>query len=206
LILESKYVTSSLSATERAMMPVVRVNDAAFADLGVISKWLGTDTPALTIDAVIRRTMESLGLERDEEVPEAAGGRADDRMDFETAPGLAFTKINAATVGGVPLKNPNWASLLLATIEQVKGTGLTAEQLARELQIPAKASVYVDDGFRFHSNLGLSVQGQSAADAWKEVDRLATKWGVPVAVEFQWRQNEKAQHPGRVAVLRSGKV
>jgi hypothetical protein len=48
------------------------------------------------------------------------------------------------------------------------------------------------------------VQGQSASDCWKEVDRLAKKWRIPVSVEFWWRQNPKAQHPGRTGVLRSG--
>lgn len=56
----------------------------------------------------------------------------------------------------------------------------------------------------YHADLGISVQGQSAADAWKEIDRLAKKWSIPVSVEFSWRQNPKAQHPGRIGLLRSG--
>jgi hypothetical protein len=48
------------------------------------------------------------------------------------------------------------------------------------------------------------VQGQSAQDCWKEVDRLAKKWRIPVSVEFWWRQNPKAQFPGKTGVLRSG--
>ena len=49
------------------------------------------------------------------------------------------------------------------------------------------------------------MQGKSAPDCWKEVDRLAKKWRIPVSVEFQWRQNPKAQFPGKTGVLRSGK-
>ncbi len=74
----------------------------------------------------------------------------------------------------------------------------------RELAVPTKATSYEDEGYRFFPELGISVQGQSAAEAWKEVDRLAKKWRIPVTVEFVWRQNPKAQNPGKAGVLRSG--
>ena len=60
--------------------------------------------------------------------------------------------------------------------------------------------------YTYQSHLGISVQGQSAADAWKEVDRLAKKWRVPITVEFMWRQKSKAQYPGKNGLLRSGKT
>ncbi|TIL65361.1 MAG: hypothetical protein E5Y77_22410 [Mesorhizobium sp.] len=49
------------------------------------------------------------------------------------------------------------------------------------------------------------LQGQSATDAWKEVDRLARKFGIPVGVRFQWRESPKAQHPGKIGLIRSGR-
>jgi hypothetical protein len=60
------------------------------------------------------------------------------------------------------------------------------------------------DGYKFYPELGISVQGQSAMDAWKEVSRLAQKFRIPVEVRFQWRDNDKAQHPGKVGVIRAG--
>jgi hypothetical protein len=92
----------------------------------------------------------------------------------------------------------------LAVIAQVKAKGAEGERLVRELAIPAKAEKYEEEGFKFHPDLGISVQGQSASDAWKEVDRLAKKWRIPVTVEFWWRQNPKAQYPGKTGVLSSG--
>ena len=47
------------------------------------------------------------------------------------------------------------------------------DKLVRELHIPSKAEPYEEEGFKYHPDLGISVQGQSASDAWKEVDRLA---------------------------------
>ena len=54
------------------MMPVVRINDATFADLKSIATWFGTKTPSETIDRIVREAMEQLGMERDDEPEEVA--------------------------------------------------------------------------------------------------------------------------------------
>ena len=104
------------------------------------------------------------------------------------------------------MHRPRWSSILLAVIAHLKGKGFEGEKLVRELGIPARAARFEDEGFKYYPDLGVSVQGQSASDAWKEVDRLARKWRIPVTVEFWWRQNPKAQYPGRTGILRSGNV
>lgn len=186
------------------MMPVVRINDATFADLKSIAAWFGTRTPSETIDQVVREVMERLGMERDE-APEATSAATDGGvMEFQNVPGLAFTKPLSASVNGKAIHNPRWSAILLTIIAQIKARGFEADKLVSELHIPAKAKRYEDEGFKYHPALGISIQGQSAADAWKEVDRLANKWRIPVTVEFFWRQNSKAQYPGRTGMLRSG--
>jgi hypothetical protein len=186
------------------MMPVVRINDATFTDLSTLKTWFGTKTPSETIDRIVREAMEQLGMERDDEPDEAAPTTSDGAMQFDTAPGLAFTKPLAASINGKSLHSPRWSAILLAMIAQMKAKGFEGEKLVRELATPAKAERYEDEGFKYHPDLGISVQGQSASDAWKEVDRLAKKWRIPVTVEFWWRQNPKAQYPGKTGVLRSG--
>jgi uncharacterized protein (DUF2252 family) len=98
----------------------------------------------------------------------------------------------------------NWAYLLLAMIAAVKAKGLAGSKLVSELQVPAKATQYSNEGYKYYPELGISVQGQAAQDAWKETERIAAKWAIPVEVEFQWRQHAKAQHPGRSGFLRAG--
>lgn len=186
------------------MMPVVRVSDATFADLSALKTWFGTKTPGDTIDRVVRETMEQLGMERDNETDEVVATTSTGAMHFGTAPGLSFTKPLSASINGRSVHSPRWSSILLTMIGQVKAKGVEGEKLVRELAVPAKAERYEDDGFKYHADLGISVQGQSASDAWKEVNRLAKKWGIPVTVEFWWRQNPKAQHPGRTGLLKSG--
>lgn len=186
------------------MMPVIRINDATFADLSTLKTWYGTKTPSETIDQIVRKAMDELGLERDDEPDAPMTMTSGSAMQFDAAPGLAFTKPLAASINGKALSKPRWSSILLAMIAQVKAKGFEGEKLVRELAIPAKAEQYEEEGFTYHPTLGISVQGQSASDAWKEVDRLANKWRIPVMVEFWWRQNPKAQYPGKTGVLHSG--
>ena len=186
------------------MMPVVRINDATFADISTLKTWFGTKSPSETIDHIVKEVMDKLGIERDDELEGVTVASTDGALVFDAAPSLTFTKPMKAEINDKPIQNPNWASILHVMIAQVKAKGFEGEKLVRELGVPSKAANYEHDGFRYFTDLGISVQGQSAADAWKEVDRLAKKWRVPVTVEFSWRQNPKAQHPGKVGILRSG--
>lgn len=185
-------------------MPVVRINDATFADLSTLKVWLGTKTPSETLDQLVRDAMDRLGLERDEHPDDIALPAVGEAMQFDRAPGLAFTKPMSATIDGKLIDRPTWSSILLEMICQVKSKGVEGEKLVRELSIPTKSTPYEDEGFRYHPKLGISVQGQSASDAWKQVDLLATKWRIPVTVEFLWRANPKAQYPGKSGILRAG--
>ncbi|MES3093869.1 hypothetical protein O6027_19950 [Sphingomonas aerolata] len=186
------------------MMPVLRIDDATFAGLSTLKTWFGTKTPSDTIERVVREAMDQLGFERDDEPDAEVVVSAEGAMEFAEAPGLTFTKPLAASLNGKAIQSPRWSSILLAMIAHLKAAGVSSEQLVRELHIPVKVGSYVNEGFRYHHSLGISLQGQSAADAWKEIDRLARKWKVPVTVEFWWRQNSKAQYPGRTGILRSG--
>lgn len=186
------------------MMPVVRINDATFANLSTLRVWFRLKTPSETIDRIVQEAMEQLGMERDDEPEAAPTVTSDGPMHFDTAPGLAFTKPLKASINGKALHSPRWSSILLTMIAQVKAKGCEGERLVRELGIPARAVQYEEEGFSYHPDLGISVQGQSAADCWKEAARLANKWRIPVSVEFWWRQNPKAQHPGKTGLLRSG--
>ena len=186
------------------MMPVVRINDATFIDLSTLKTWFGTKSPSETIDRIVREAMEQLGIERDDEAEDVAITPTTGAKVFDTAPSLTFTKPIKASINGTTIPNPNWASILHVMLEQMKAKGFVGERLVKELAIPTRTAKYEEDGYRYIPELGVSVQGQSAADAWKEIDRLGKKWRIPVNVEFVWRQNPKAQHPGKAGVLRSG--
>jgi len=188
------------------MMPVIRISDAIFVDLKSVATWLGTDTPSQTIDRLVREKMEQLSLERDDAPADAAVRDApNDEIEFQSAPGLSFTRVLEASVNGMAVKKANWVNVLLGTAGSVKTTrGLDPKALSNELQVPCKALEYEAEGYRYRPELGVSIQGQSAQDAWREISRLANKYRLPVEVRFQWRQNDKAQYPGRIGILRAG--
>jgi len=188
------------------MVPVVRLNDATFADLSTLKTWFATKTPSETIDRIVKEAMEQLGMERDEEPEAALTITNDGAIEFDAAPGLSFTKPLSASIDGKRILNPRWSSILIAMIAQVKAKGHEGRKLVDQLQVPAKALRYEEDGFKYYPDLGISVQGQSATDAWKEIDRIAKAWGVRVKVEFWWRRNSKAQYPGKTGILCSGKA
>lgn len=187
------------------MMPVVRINDATFTDLSTLKTWYGTKTPSETIDRIVREAMENLDIERDNDSDVTNTTTSDGALSFQTTPGLAFTKPLAVSINGKALRSPRWSATLLAMIQQVKAKGFDGEKLVQELMIPAKIERYEDEGFKYYPDLGISIQGQSAADCWKEIERLANKWRIPVTVEFWWRKNPKAQHPGKTGKLQAGK-
>ncbi len=199
------HIFLAINLKETVMMPVIRVSDAAFANLKHIATWLEADTPAQTIDLLVHNEMERLGLERDSEESAAAGGEGNDNVStFERTPGLSFTRILSASINGRALPKTNWATLLKEVIQTVQTNGISGSQLVRELNIPAKIGSYEDEGFKYNPILDISVQGQSAADAWKEIQRLADKHGILVELEFQWKDNKKAEYPNRIGRLQAG--
>jgi hypothetical protein len=188
------------------MMPVIRINDGTFSDLKTISKWLEIETPSKTIESLVSEMMNKLDLEREVDSESSFGTSGDKPLVFKTAPGLAFTKILNAKINGKEIQRPNWAGLLIEVISVVRSKGIIGNKLVNELEIPAKEAQYLQDGYKYHQNIGLSVQGQSAQDAWREIDRLSKKWEIPVVINFKWRDNPKAQHPGSLGCLSSGAI
>lgn len=186
------------------MMPVIRINDATFVDLKSISTWLGTTTPSETINTLVREKMEALDLERDVAEETATPKNASDGILFQDTPGLTHTRILSASLNGEKIENINWAGLLVKMIRIVKDKGLSKEQLSVELQVPAESSQVTERGYKFFPELGISIQGQSASDAWRETKRLAQKYKIPIEVKFQWREKDGAQHPGKIGILRVG--
>ena len=185
-------------------MPVVRISDATFTDLGTIARWHKLKTPGDAIELAVRELMESLGIERDDAADSATIRPGTDVLQFDDTPGLSFTKPTKVSVDGVTIQKPRWATILLSVVGRLKDKGLTGEKLRAELGVPSKGGCYEEEGFRYYPHLGISVQGQAAQDAWKEVERLANKWRIPVSVEFEWRQNPKAQYPGKKGHISAG--
>ena len=79
------------------MMPVVRINDATFADISTLKEWFKTKSPSETIDRIVREAMEQLGMEHDDEAEGVAMTSTDGALVFDDTPSLTFTKPMKAT-------------------------------------------------------------------------------------------------------------
>ena len=192
-------------------MPVVRISDATLAGIRTLDQWFEAGTPSAVIDRLVREGMEKydLEVERPNDTPSylapAEGGHNIPHLFTET-PGLTHTKCIDARVDGMQLANPKWSSILIAAIAAVKSRGHTGRDLASALQINASPSRLESNGYKFYPNIGISVQGQSAPDAWREAARLAEKFDFDISVEFVWREKEGAAFPGQVGKMTIGKA
>ena len=186
------------------MMPVIRISDATFADLKLISTWMETKTPSQTIEKVINETMESLGLERDgSRGADSALSEAPDAItEYENVPPVTFTKILGASLNGKSLTKVNWNSFLAEMISTIAGNFMNLNDLVRGLEIPSVVGEHNADGYKFYPDLGISVQGQSAFDALKEAKRLSQKHNIPMEIEFQWHDKPRAYRPGQRGVVK----
>ena len=64
------------------------------------------------------------------------------------------------------------------------------------------AGMKTDQGYRYLSDIDVSVQGLDAQDAWRCVANLARTLGISVEIYFFWRDNPGAYLPGQSATLR----
>jgi hypothetical protein len=178
-------------------MAVVRISDQSLACLGTLGLWFHTPTPSLTIDRLVQNAMRDLGLER-EPLPEVKEDFGAPIKVYTTIPNdsVAFTKVVAAKVGGLIIKNPTWSSVLIACVRRLAQSGLKGEALKSVVSVPTRLGCYEGEGFRFYADLDLSVQGQSAVDACQHMCVLARQHGFGLAVDFVWRDNPRALYRG----------
>jgi len=95
----------------------------------------------------------------------------------------------------------NWNDMLrIAHIRAFKEAG-TFEELRKMTRAQIRKGAYSDEGYRFVSEIGISIQGVDANHAWEYALRLAIHLKVPVKAEIEWRQNDKAAHPGERGIM-----
>ena len=198
----------------------IRLNDVTFTHLKTLSLWYGTQTPTDTINFLIHKAMESLDLEvtenpelesddsKDDIFPLThAAGKASDGgkerlIPTPNEPEVTFTRVIGAKVNGNLIHRCNWNRLLIAVIKEVKSKGFTPGEMVQELNIRSIEGVHNDSGFKHLPEVGISAQGQSANDSWREVSRLAKKYGIDVHVRVEWHNKQGAQNPGKVTDLK----
>jgi hypothetical protein len=150
------------------------------------------------IETVIARLIDF--YEAREGAPVPGSGAANEVRQFNplSPPNLTHTKVLAVEFCGRPLEHrqANWNGLLDAAIREAKARANSTSELKRLIIIPFVEGPKMNEGFRFLSDAGVSVQGQDANGAWKGACHIAQRLGLAIAATFVWREKEGAAFAG----------
>ena len=145
-----------------------------------------------TYDTVINRALDAL-----DDLKGQRAGPGDRLLNPASPPSLAHTTVKSVVLDGkqLPPSQTYWNALLLAAI-RVCPKHLTKEQIRKLLICNFVAGKKEHDGYKYLDDVGISVQGQDANNAWKTTYHLLQAIKVPVEVTFVWQDNPKAASPG----------
>lgn len=185
-------------------MPDVTLQASTFERLQRHAKPF-VDTP----DTVINRALDSLERLSNFHPPKNGHDlpkeREDDerRIDPRILPNLTHTKVLAASVGGQSIPRAKWNlvrdEMLIRAMKRVGNIDKLRQICPANLVKGRK----LDDGFDYLSEIDVSVQGQDANGVGRALVTAAQELGIPIDVQFMWRQKEGAEHPGEIGRLRA---
>jgi hypothetical protein len=202
---KEKVLTECLPEAQRAVLKPAypRLPDA----LKDLAEKRGIQVSREEVAAFIEKSVKGPGR-RDEDTPDTESPDVEDTPDTEPSdvikcdpknpPGLSFTRIISASIGGQAARN--WSDLADA------GFRLAWQQGQRDVAdirnwsgASIRPGTYTQDGFHPVRDTGLSVPGMSAPKVWEVAMRIAERLRVPIVVHFCWR--DKGAHPGKRATM-----
>ena len=152
------------------------------------------------IESVINRLLDAYETKGGAPLPASEDGEASNLRQFNpnTPPDLTHTKVLAIEFGGkaLPHGEVNWNGLLNAAVRLAKAKAKTTADLKKLVTVNFVAGQKTDEGYRFLSDVGLSVQGQDANGAWKGACHVAQQLGCKLNTTFIWRDKDGAAFPG----------
>jgi hypothetical protein len=177
------------------VMPSIEISPNTFARLQACA------TPLVdNIETVITRLIDFYEAREGALVPGSGAETVNEIRQFNplSPPNLTYTKPLAVEFCGRPLghRQANWNGLLDAAVREAKARTNSASELKQVISIPFVEGSKTNEGFRFLSDAGISVQGQDANGAWKGACHIAQRLGLAIAATFVWREREGAAFPG----------
>jgi hypothetical protein len=155
-----------------------------------------------TIESVINRLLDAFETKSGTPAPSdgADGSPTARQFNPNTPPDLRHTKVLAIEFDGKPLarSDANWNGLLNTVIREAKAKAKTSADLKKLVIVNFVEGQKSDEGYRFLSDVGLSVQGQDANGAWKGACHVAQQLGRELKAVFIWREKEGAAFPGTI--------
>lgn len=132
---------------------------------------------------------------------DASDGR---EFDADTPPDLRHTRVLSARFGNRPATG--WNNLVHAAHIEASSALASPERLKKvsksNLMIGRAGSEETKKGYRYVSDINISIQNVSAEQAWLNVLGLARYVKAEVAVDFEWMEKSDAAYPGEKGRLR----
>jgi len=122
------------------------------------------------------------------------------RYGLTNLPDMKHTTITQIRFNGMVHDTQYWSFALLEVLKIAKGFGSLVDA-TRTLPVNLTAEKKTVEGYKWHPDLGVSVQGLAATGVAKTILSLCEKYGLSVEVEFFWQDKPEAAHPGQRGVL-----
>src|SRR5664280_2037 len=112
-------------------------------------------------------------------------------------PNLSYTMVKSIVWKGKRLSPAEayWNPLMLTVIREC-AKHMTKEKIRNLIICNYVVGRKEDNGYKYLEDVGISVQGQDANNAWKTTYHILLTIKVPVEVIFAWQDNPKATSPG----------
>lgn len=146
-----------------------------------------------TLDTVILKALDAIDMLK----AKTDAPLSERVLNPAAPPNLSYTTVKSVVFNGKPFPAAEayWNPLLLATVREAKKTR-TKEQVKALLICNHTLGKKEDNGYKYLDDVGLSIQGQDANNAWKATYHILQAIKVPVEVIFAWQDNPKAVSPG----------
>lgn len=120
------------------------------------------------------------------------------QFDPKRPPSLLHTRV-CGEFAETPYSN--WNDLLRIAHIHAFREARSFEELRKVTRAQIRKGSYSNEGHKFVPEIGISIQGVDADHAWPYALRLAVHLKVPLQAEIEWRNNDKAAHPGERGVM-----
>ena len=152
-------------------------------------------------DKVVNRALDALEQTGSRVVADSGTSNSERRIDPNDLPNLTHTKVLDASLDGDILAKPNWnqilENILIRTMKRLADFG----SLRKHCPVNMVQGLKENEGYRYLSEIDISVQGQPANEACRALVNAAQSLGFELEVTFEWRSKEGAAYPGERARL-----
>lgn len=154
-----------------------------------------------TVDSVVNRLLdayEGRELAEQDDSDVITDGNIRDFSNQTPPPNLTHTKVLSVEFNRTkfPRAETTWNSLLNEAIRFARKTVKSDDEFKRLVTVNWFKGKKEDEGYRYLSDVNVSVQGQDANAAWRAALHIAKQTGRPIEVIFAWRMKEGAAYPG----------